>query len=53
MNIDCTGHISFNTRPRQLCWGDWEMGTAVAGLICQLVLLYMKHEATIDLHLPD
>ena len=34
----CTGRFSANTRPHQLCWGDWEKGTAiscsqVAGLI--------------------
>ena len=24
----CAGRISANTRPHQLRWGDWEMGTA-------------------------
>ena len=23
-----TGHVSANTKPHQLCWGDWGMGTA-------------------------
>ena len=40
----CAGRISANTRPHQLRWGDWEMGTAisctkysqVAGLIQKL-----------------
>ena len=26
----CAGHVSANTRPHQLCWGDWEMGTSVS-----------------------
>ena len=25
----CAGHVSVNTRPQQLRWGDWEMGTAM------------------------
>ena len=34
----CAGHVSANTRPHQLRWGDWKMGTTiscsqVAGLI--------------------
>ena len=41
----CAGCVSANTRPHQLHWGDWEMGTAisctecsqVAGLIQKLV----------------
>ena len=40
----CTGRVSANTRPHQLCWGDREMGTGisctkysqVAGLIQKL-----------------
>ena len=40
----CAGRVSANTRPHQLRWGDWEMGTAisctkwsqVAGLIQKL-----------------
>ena len=42
---DCAGHVSANTKPHQLRWGDREMGTAisctkcsqVAGLIQKLV----------------
>ena len=26
----CAGHVLANTRLHQLCWGDWEMGTAVS-----------------------
>ena len=41
----CAGRVSANTRPHQLRWGGWEMGTAisctkcsqVAGLIQKLV----------------
>ena len=25
----CTGHVSTNTRPHQLYWREWEMGTAI------------------------
>ena len=24
--IQCTGYVSANTKPHQLCWGDWECG---------------------------
>ena len=53
----CTGHISANTRPPQLCWGDQEMGTAilciecsqVAGLIQELVETPQKHRLFVQL----
>ena len=46
-----------NTRPHQLCWGDWEMGTAiscieysqVAGLIQKLVETPQKHRLFVQL----
>ena len=25
----CTGHVSDNTKPHQLCWGDEEVGSAI------------------------
>ena len=47
----CAGHISANTRPHQVRWGDREMGIAisrteysqVAGLIQKLVETPRKH----------
>ena len=30
----CAGRVSANTRPRQLCWGDWEIGTAISCTKC-------------------
>ena len=29
----CTGRVSANTRPHQLCWGDREMGTAIISCV--------------------
>ena len=29
--------ISDNTRPHQLCWGDWKMGTAISCTKCSQV----------------
>jgi len=29
----CTGHVSANTRPHQLRWGDWEIGTAIISCV--------------------
>ena len=26
----CAGCVLVNTRPHQLRWGDWEMGTAIS-----------------------
>ena len=28
------GHVLVNTRPHQLCWGDWEMGAAISCTEC-------------------
>ena len=47
----CAGRTLANTRPHQLCWGNWEMGTAisftectqVAGLIQRSVEAPQKH----------
>ena len=43
----CTGHVLANTRPHQLCWGDWEIGTATSCTECSQVagLIHMtcKH----------
>ena len=33
----CTRHVSANTRPHQLHWGDQEMGTAVLCMKCSQV----------------
>ena len=33
----CTGHILANTRPHQLHWGDWEMGTVISCTECSQV----------------
>ena len=33
----CAGHISANTRPHQLCWGDREMGTTISCIKCSQV----------------
>ena len=33
----CAGHISANTRPHQLCWGGWEIGTAISCTECSQV----------------
>ena len=32
-----TGRVSANTRPHQLHWGDWEMGTAISYTKCSQV----------------
>ena len=29
----CAGRVSANTRPHQLRWGDWEMGTAIISCV--------------------
>ena len=48
----CGGHISANTRPHQLCWGDWEMGTATPfmqegwNLLCVWISLHKKMYCT-------
>ena len=33
----CTGCVSANTKPHQLRWGDWEMGTAISCIECSQV----------------
>ena len=33
----CAGHVSANTRPHQLHWGDREMGTAISCIECSQV----------------
>ena len=33
----CAGRVSANARPHQLCWGDWEMGTAISCTECSQV----------------
>ena len=30
----CAGRVLANTRPHQLCWGDWDMGTAISCTKC-------------------
>ena len=34
----CARHILANTRPHQLSWDDWEMGTALSAAIVTLLL---------------
>ena len=38
----CAGHISPNTKPHQLRWGDWEMGTAISCTECSQVAKSLK-----------
>ena len=47
----CVGHVTANTRPHQLRWGDWETGTAISCTKCsQVVLTYflMMSLASLD-----
>ena len=30
----CAGRVLANTRPHQLRWGEWEMGTAISWIEC-------------------
>ena len=34
---NCAGHVLANTRPHQLHWGDWEMGTVISCIECSQV----------------
>ena len=33
----CTGYVSANTMGYKLCWGDWEMGTAILCTKCSQI----------------
>ena len=43
----CAGHVSANTKPHQLRWGDQEMGTAISYTECsQVAVLIQKSPKT-------
>ena len=45
----CTERISTNTRLHQLCWSDWEMGTAISLTKCSQVADLIQKAGTSSL----
>ena len=46
-----TGRVSANTRLHQLCWGEWEMGTAISCTECSQLAGLMYYPKGWNKHL--